>query len=107
MKRIFLFIALTALFISCGSAKSISYTHLPLAAEGCTVSYSALQQNDQLFIIVTVKSERLVFGDSPTMMLKNYDGEVLKLEGTNLESRTETSGILIGSMVIPISELNA
>ena len=107
MKRILLFIALTALLLSCGSAKSISYTHKPLAAEGCSVSYSALQQNGQLFIVVTVKSERLVFSDTPTMMLKNFNGGVLKLEGMNLQSRTETSGVLIGGMVLPVSELNA
>lgn len=107
MKRILLFLAFISLLLSCGSSKSISYTHKPLAAEGCSVSYSALQQDGQLFIIVTVKSDRLVFSDAPTMMLKNFDGDVLKLEGTNLQSRTETSGILIGSMVLPVSELNA
>ena len=107
MKRICLFVALTALLLSCGSANSISYTHKPLAAEGCSVTYSAVQQDGQLYIIVTVKSDRLVFTDTPTMMLKNFNGEVLKLEGTNLQSRTETSGVLIGSMVLPVSELNA
>ena len=96
-----------ALIVSCGPAKSVSYTHKPLAAEGCSVTYSALQQDGQLFIVVTVKSDRLVFSDAPTMMLKNFDGEVLKLEGSNLQSRTETSGVVIGSMVLPVSELNA
>ena len=107
MKKLILFVFLTVLLLSCGSAKSVSYTHKPLAAEGCSVTYSALQQDGQLFIVVTVKSDRLVFSDAPTMMLKNFDGEVLKLEGTNLQSRTETSGVLIGSMVLPVSELNA
>ncbi len=107
MKRILLFISLTVLLLSCGSAKSVSYTHKALAAEGCSVSYSALQQDGQLFVVVTVKSDRLVFSDAPTMMLRNFDGEVLKLEGTNLQSQTKTSGVLIGSMVLPVSELNA
>ena len=107
MKRVLLLSVLTALILSCGPTKSVSYTYKPLAAEGCSVSYSAFQQDGQLFIAVTVKSDRLVFNDTPTMMLKNFDGEVLKLEGTNLQSRTETSGVLIGSMVLPVSELNA
>ena len=107
MKRILLLFVLTAIIVSCGPAKSISYTHKPLAAEGCSVTYSALQQDGQLFIIVMVKSDRLVFSDTPTMMLKNFEGEVLKLEGTNLQAQTETSGVLIGSMVLPISELRA
>ena len=71
------------------------------------MSYSALQQDAKLLIVVTVKSDRLVFSDAPTMMLKNFDGEVIKLEGTNLQSQTKTSGVLIGSMVLPVSELNA
>ena len=107
MKKLILFVFVTVLLLSCGSAKSVSYTHKPLAAEGCSVTYSALQHDGQLFIVVTVKSDRLVFSDAPTMMLKNFEGEVLKLEGTNLQSRTETSGVLIGSMVLPVSELNA
>lgn len=107
MKRFLILFVFTALLVSCGSAKSVSYTYKPLTAEGCSVSYSALQQDGQLFIAVTVKSDRLVFTDAPTIMFKNFDGEVLKLEGTNLQSRTETSGVLIGSMVLPVSELNA
>ena len=107
MRKILLLGSFAVLLLSCGSAKSISYTHKPLAAEGCSVTYSALQQDAQLFIIVTVKSDRLVFTDTPTMMLKNFDGEVLKLEGTNLQSQTKTSGVLIGSMVLPVSELSA
>jgi hypothetical protein len=107
MKRILFFFAIIAILVSCGTAKSVSYTHKPLAAEGCTVSYSALQQDGQLQIIVTVKSDRLVFGDSPIMMLKNFKGEVLKLDGINLQSRSESSGVLINNIVVPITELSA
>jgi len=107
MKRILLLSALTTLFLSCGPSKNVSYSHRPFAAEGCTVSYSALQQDSQLYIVVMVKSDRLVFGENPTMMLKNFEGEVLKLEGTSLQAQTETSGVLIGYMVLPISELKA
>ena len=107
MKRILIFFAFVALLASCGSAKSISYLHKPLAAEGCEVSYSALQQDGQLYIVVSVKSDRLVFNDFPTLMLRNFDDIVLKLDGTNLQSRTETSGMLISNVYVPISELNA
>lgn len=95
------------LLVACGPAKNVSYSHKPLSAEGCNVSYSALQQDGQLYIVVTVKSDRLVFGDNPVMMLKNFDGEILKLDGANLQAQTKTSGVLIGSMVLPVSELNA
>ena len=107
MKRVLFLFVLVALLASCGSAKSVTYIHKPLAAEGCEVSYSAIQQDGQLYIVVTVKSDRLVFNDSPTLMLRNFEDKVLKLDGTNLQSRTENSGMLISNVYVPISELNA
>ena len=107
MVRILPLLFISMLLVSCGSAKNVSYSHKPLAAEGCDVSYAALQQDGQLQIIVTVKSDRLVFGDNPTMMLKNFNGEVLKLGGTNLQSRTETGGIPVNNVIIPVTILNA
>ena len=32
-------------------------------------------------VVVTVESDRLVFSNNPTLMLKNFKGEVLTLEG--------------------------
>ena len=58
-------------------------------------------------IVVTVESDRLVFSNSPTMILKNFKGEVLKLKGMTLQSRTETGGILISNIVVPITDLKA
>ena len=107
MKRILFLFAFIGLLASCGSAKSVTYLHKPLAAEGCEVSYSAVQQDGQLYIVVTVKSDRLVFNDTPTFMLRNFEDKVLKLDGTNLQARTETSGMLISNVYVPISELNA
>lgn len=107
MKKVLYLLALIAILASCGSAKSVSYMHKPLAAEGCTVSYSTAQNDGQLMIVVTVKSDRLVFNNHPTMLLKNFKGEVLKLEGMDLQARTETGGVLINNVVVPITELSA
>lgn len=106
MKKVFPLLLLLVL-AACGPAKSVSYTHYPLAPEGCTVSYSALQSNGQLFIIVTVKSDRLVFGNEPVMMLKNFDGEVLKLSGQNLQTQSETAGVFVNNIMFPVPELSA
>lgn len=107
MKRfLYLFTAIIMLS-SCGAAKSVSYTHRPLAAEGCSVSYSTVQNDGQIRIVVTVRSDRLVFVSNPMMMLKNFKGEVLKLEGVNSQSRSETAGVLVNNMVLPVNELNA
>lgn len=107
MKRILYVLSLVFILVSCGTAKKVSYSHRPLAAEGCLVSYSAVSNNGQAMVVVTVESDRLVFSNNPTLMLKNFKGEVLTLEGMSLQSRSETAGVLIYSTVIPITELNA
>jgi hypothetical protein len=107
MNRIVLYLLISLLLVSCGTSKSVSYSHKPLAEEGCRVSYAVLEQEGQLQIIATVKSDRLVFSDDPIMMLRNFNGEVLRLNGKCLQSRTETGGIIINNMVLPVSELNA
>ena len=107
MKKILYLFSFVSIFASCGPAKSVSYSYKPLAAEGCSVSYSVVQSENQANIVVTVQSDRLVFGNTPTMMLKNFKGEVLKLEGVNLQSRSETGGVLINNVIIPVTELSA
>lgn len=107
MKKAFYILVLIAILASCGPAKSVSYTYRPLTAEGCTVSYSTAQNDGQLMIVVTVKSDRLFFNNHPTMLLKNFKGEVLKLEGMDLQARTETGGVLIYNVIVPITELSA
>lgn len=107
MKKVLFLLAFIAILASCGSVKSVSYMHNPLATEGCTVSYSTAQNDGQLMIVVTVKSDLLVFNNHPTMLLKNFKGEVLKLEGMDLEARIETGGVLINNVFVPITELSA
>lgn len=105
MKKIFIFLSLLMFFVSCGSSKSVSYLHKPLAAEGCEVTYSVVQQDSELDIVVTVKSDRLVFGDYPTLLFKNFDGETLRLEGINVQANANkhTSGIIVNNLILPVS----
>ena len=110
MKRflITLSILLTACVIdSCGPAKSVSYTHRPFSAEGCTVSYSIVRQENELSIIATVKSDRLVFSAKPLMTLWNFRGDIMRIEGYNLQARSESSGIIVSNIVIPITGVSA
>jgi hypothetical protein len=41
------------------------------------------------------------------MMLKNFNGDVLKLYGYNLQTRSETAGVFVYNIMIPVSELHA
>ena len=107
MKKIVALLSGILTLVSCATSKQVSYLHRPLAAEGCTVTYSVMQEKGELCIVTTVKSDRLLFGDSPTMMLKNFDGEILQLEGSSFQARSETGGIVSGSLILPYTEVSA
>lgn len=83
-------------------AQDASYTNKPLAKEGCHVEYSALKQDNKSYIIVSVRSdEGLCFVNDPVMMLRTGSNEVIKLTGTNMGSRKESSsGVVIGNVVV-------
>lgn len=83
-------------------AQDASYTYKPLDKEGCHVEYSALKQDNKSYIIVSVRSdEGLCFVNDPVMMLRTGSNEVIKLTGTNMGSRKESSsGVVIGNVVV-------
>ena len=85
----------------------VGYTHKPLAAEGCEVSYSISQQSEDLFIIVSISSDRLVFTDTPTMKMRNFQGDIIEFNGKSLSTQSESAGVLVNNIVLPITELKA
>lgn len=91
----------------CLKAQTVGYSYRPLAAEGCSVKYSVAKQDTAYYIIATVKSDRLNFLDESTMLLKTFDGEVIKLNGSRIGSGSETAGILIGNIVFPETEISS
>ena len=66
------------------NAQTVGYTYRPLAAEGCNMKYSVAKQDTAYYIIATVKSDRLNFLKESTMLLKTFDGEVIKLYGSQI-----------------------
>lgn len=107
MRKILLAVlsALTFIAVSCSSASKVGYSHRPLAAEGCSVNYSVIRQNEELFIIATVTSDRLIFADNPIMKLKNFNGDILDLSGASLSSQSESIGVVLNNLVVPVTEL--
>lgn len=87
-------------------AQSVSYTYKPLAAEGCTVRYSVAKQDSSYYIVVTIRSDRFQFLKETTMMIRNFSDEVLKLEGKYIGDGSETAGVVVGNMVLPVTELS-
>lgn len=103
-------IILSIALIMCGfglKAQTVGYSYRPLAAEGCSMKYSVTKQDTAYYIIATVKSDRLNFLKQSTMLLKTFDGEVLKLNGSQISSSSETAGIVSGNIVIPITSISS
>lgn len=107
MKRLISILFVLSFCITLIAKNQVSYSHKSLSAEGCRVTYSAIQHNDQKFILVEVRSDRLVFIDSPTMLLKNTDGEVITLKGQSISSNKRTAGVMVSNVMFPISEIKA
>lgn len=104
--QIILSIVLTMCSINI-NAQTVGYTYRPLAAEGCNMKYSVVKQDTAYYIIATVKSDRLNFLKESTMLLKTFDGEVIKLYGSHIGSGSETAGIVSGNIVLPVTEISS
>ncbi len=107
MKNKFITIVLLCMLTCVCRAQTVGYTYKPLAAEGCSMKYSVIKQDTAYYIIATVKSDRLSFLKEPIMLIKNFDGTVIKLYGSNIGNGSESTGILIGNIVCPITEVSS
>lgn len=75
-------------------AQTVSYTYKPFAAEGCSVTYSVARQDTTYYIIAIVESDRLNFMKESTMLVKNFDNEILELKGNLINTDSESTGII-------------
>lgn len=107
MKQIVTLFIFTIILSVCAKAQTVSYNHQLLLAEGCRVTLSVAKQDTAYYIIVSVKSDRLKFLKQSTMLLKNYDNEVLKLSGELLSNDSETTGIMVGNIMVPATEIQS
>ena len=105
MKKVLLF-AITLVWSVLTFAQSVSYSYKPLAAEGCRVSYSVAKQDSSYYIVVTIKSDRFQFLNETTMMIRNFNDEVLKLEGKHIVDSSETTGLVAGNVILPLTGLS-
>ena len=95
----------TVLLLVCGlyaNAQTAHYTYI-----GGSVQYSVVKQDSLYYIIVAVRSEKLCFMKDPVMLLKTFDGEVLTLHGSHLGEGTESLGMVLGNMVLPLTEITS
>lgn len=107
MKKIFISIICVFVSVLAFGQKTVGYTYKPLSAEGCTVKFSVVHQEGVYYIITSVNSDRLVSNDLPILMLKTFKNEVIKLEGKSLSSTTASTGVMVGNIMVPVTEIKA
>ena len=71
------------------------------------MKYSVTKQDTAYYIIATVSSDRMKFLKESTMLIKNFDGEVIKLEGDLIGNDSESAGVMVGNMMLPVTEINS
>ena len=113
---------ISAMFMSCGgtyrvceNTYQIGYEYKPFAEEGCRVLYSSICDDTGLYIVVSIESDRLKFTHNPTLMFKNFNGDIISLSGENFSVHTENGGVTVynfnplfpHSVTLPITEVNA
>lgn len=99
-------IALFAGIISNINAQQVGYTYKALAAEGCTMNYSVIKQNEKYFIIAIVSSDRMTFLNDSHMIVKTSKGDILKFHGKLISTDSKSSSAIVsGNMVIPVSSI--
>ena len=63
------------------------------------MKFSVAEQDGRYYIVAIMKSDDgLGFLKEPTMLIKNFDGEVVKLYGDNIGTSSELSRKGLGSM---------
>lgn len=108
MNNIKIFVCLILLIISYQSnAQTVGYTYKALAAEGCNMKYSVAKQDTMYSIVATVRSDRMNFLSKPTMKIRTFSGKYLELKGTVIGNGSQSTGIIGGNVVIPVTEISS
>ena len=86
-------------------AQSVSYTYKALKAEGCSVNYSVAKQDNNFYLVVSVTSDRMRFLSEPSIKFKTFKDEVIELTGVELGNSSKTAGVLIGNIMVPVTDI--
>ena len=89
------------------NAQTVGYTYKALAVEGCNMKYSVVKQDTMYSIVATVSSDRMTFLNEPTMKIKTFTSEYLELKGKVIGDRSQSTGLISGNIVIPVTEITS
>lgn len=65
------------------------------------------KQGNDYSIVATVRSDRMVFISNPTIKIKTFDGDVIELNGSVIGGGSQSTGIVSGNLIIPVTLINS
>lgn len=92
MKK-FVFMMMSLLLGASAFAQVESYTYHRFSTDGCRIECFVASNNGKMMLTIDAGAdEGLTFSDNPTLLIRFFDGAVLKIDGRNLGiARTITS----------------
>lgn len=106
--RLILTALLLGMIVLPSFGQTVGYTHKPLGFDGCQVRFNVAKVGKSYSLIVTITSEKLKFLKQSTMMLKTFDGDVIKLDGGMLDtSKSTDGGFVIGDVLLTDTKVSS
>lgn len=101
MKKILLF-----LFLVMGvnaTAQTVGYLRRLFTNDDSNVRYSVAKRDTAYYIVATISSARMKFLKESTMLIKNFDGEVIKLKGDLISNDARLAGRMEEDAIVPVT----
>lgn len=103
----YILVSVLCLFPSYLTAQTVGYTHKALASLGCKMNYGVVKQDTSYYIIATVRSEKMHFLNEPSMKIRTFNDDVLTLNGQLIDSSNKSAGIMVGYVMVPLTEITS
>ncbi len=93
MKKILFSLLVLMIPIVSQGQSSVGYVYKALTTEDSRVDFSILKQDSLCYIVIKLKSSRVVFSNEPFLKMKTTNGDVIDLKGFVVSSNKSSSYI--------------
>lgn len=102
LKSIFV-IAFIVMIILPIKSQSVGYRYKPLSPKSCNIKFSICKNDTAYYIIAVVKSGKRKFIGETAIMIKTFNGQILKLKGKQIDEESTSGWVIIDGFFIPMS----
>lgn len=92
---------------SCCLSNAAGYAYRPFSCDGGSYDYRCIMSESGASLVVTVESGNLTFPPNPTLLLKTFNDQVIRLDGFNSNTATTQGAVFVSNVAVPVSNLTA